>query len=203
MGIYVCNKDSDTNSYSISLNPWTIIDESQIRIEKWTELQEFYQPMSIREPLKKSISAATKPGLFNFNDFKSLVHSVNEDELFETILTNSFITEATQSILSLLNTSVKHRVITKPVCRVCIGNGDTKCNHPRIGILFSGGVDCSILAILLHKNMEHNVPIELINVCFEKLVRDGKSNSMDFESSPDRITANKSVEILRDCCPER
>jgi len=53
---------------------------------------------------------------------------------------------------------------------------DTNCN---IGILFSGGLDCTLLARLVHDILPTNEPVELYNVAFEnKRVINGVVNEL-------------------------
>ncbi|KAF8609362.1 adenine nucleotide alpha hydrolases-like protein [Ceratobasidium sp. AG-I] len=63
-----------------------------------------------------------------------------------------------------LDESVKARVSNIP------GNvGHTQSTNPaaRLGILFSGGIDCSVLAYLADKHVPRGEPIDLLNVAFE------------------------------------
>jgi asparagine synthetase B (glutamine-hydrolysing) len=53
-----------------------------------------------------------------------------------------------------------------------------------IGVLFSGGLDCSVLAFLICQNLPSHSQVFLLNVSFE-------------ENSPDRLTALKSFEELK------
>ena len=50
----------------------------------------------------------------------------------------------------------------------------------RLGILFSGGLDCTVLAALAHTHLPRGEPIDLLSVCFDK--------GSDFQS-PDRKSA--------------
>lgn len=52
------------------------------------------------------------------------------------------------------------------------------CGAARVALLFSGGVDSSVLAVLLHRALPAGEPIDLVNVCFDPHGR-----------SPDRVTA--------------
>jgi hypothetical protein len=62
---------------------------------------------------------------------------------------------------------------------------------PRVAVLFSGGLDCSVLAWLIHTLLPPNEPIDLINVAFEnpRTVAAQKTRLEDVYSvCPDRIT---------------
>jgi asparagine synthetase B (glutamine-hydrolysing) len=55
----------------------------------------------------------------------------------------------------------------------------------RIGVLFSGGLDSAVLAVLLHLSLrDMSEPIELINVSFHSQKEEGK-----VKDSPDRLSA--------------
>ena len=61
----------------------------------------------------------------------------------------------------------------------------------RLLILFSGGLDSTLLAALAHNCLPANEPIDLVNVCFD----DGKS--------PDRLSSLDALEELAAFAPER
>ncbi|KAI9685981.1 MAG: hypothetical protein M1822_003964 [Bathelium mastoideum] len=72
----------------------------------------------------------------------------------------------------------------------------------KIALLFSGGLDCTLLARISHDLLPYNECIDLLNVAFEnpRIHRDG---SASFETCPDRITGRQSSDELRRVCPER
>lgn len=78
----------------------------------------------------------------------------------------------------------------------------------RIAILFSGGLDCTVLARLASELLPEDQGIDLINVAFEnpriasKLPAD-RSPTAIYEACPDRITGRKSFSELCDVCPAR
>lgn len=109
---------------------------------------------------------------------------------------NPIIFKTVIKIVELLEKSVKVRVETQPSkCKDCIKT-EIKCNHCTTGILFSGGLDCTILAFLADKYVPKDQPIDLINVAFET-----KNN--DSYDVPDRITGRESFEELRRTCGSR
>lgn len=73
---------------------------------------------------------------------------------------------------------------------------DVNCGHCTVGILFSGGLDCTVLAVLADKYLALNQSIDLINVAFAK--DDGGSYEV-----PDRVTGRQSFEELKVLCPTR
>ncbi len=62
----------------------------------------------------------------------------------------------------------------------------------RVGVLFSGGIDCTVLAALSHFHLPSHEPIDLINVCFDVT-----------RQSPDRVAAERSLHELQAAYPTR
>lgn len=99
-------------------------------------------------------------------------------------------------ITDLLEKSIKIRLKTQPnKCKNCIKFDTSKCSHCTVGILFSGGLDCTVLALLADKYVDKDQPIDLINVAFGK-----NENSYNV---PDRITGRQSYEELKSICQSR
>ncbi|KAF5377623.1 hypothetical protein D9615_005218 [Tricholomella constricta] len=98
----------------------------------------------------------------------------------------------------------------------------------RVAVLFSGGIDSTVITFLAHKHIPLDEPIDLLNVAFEnprkiKLQAEGnpggisnkkkKARAKATESQeqalhtsynvPDRISGLQEVEELRRLCPER
>ncbi len=83
--------------------------------------------------------------------------------------------------------------------------GETADN--RIAILFSGGLDCTVLARLASELLPPEQGIDLLNVAFEN-PRVAQHRSKDatetiYEACPDRITGRKSFAELASVCPSR
>jgi len=103
---------------------------------------------------------------------------------------DSYVSE----LLKYLRQSVRLRMkAVAPTCRKCTFNSSnpSSCsNHSTIGILFSGGLDSTVLAYLAAEASTcTNQPIELINVAFSK--------DSHFDHCPDRQTGIESYEVLR------
>lgn len=80
----------------------------------------------------------------------------------------------------------------------------------RVAVLFSGGLDCTVLARLSHELLDVDQGIDLLNVAFENprvvahLQKDSNGNLPDFyEACPDRITGRRSFAELQKVCPGR
>lgn len=117
-------------------------------------------------------TATTSPILSRSRRLISSIHSLNLTNLYETFL-------------HYLSLSVRRRVLTT-------------CQHESnqnssIGILFSGGIDCTLLARLTDLHLPENQTIDLINCCF---AGDLKATSLP-KFCPDRATAINSYLELK------
>lgn len=73
-----------------------------------------------------------------------------------------------------------------------------------MGILFSGGIDCTILAVLANEHLNANWPIDLINVAFEKVRKTMAPAAADIDyNTPDRISARQTLKELQTLMPKR
>lgn len=111
---------------------------------------------------------------------------------------------AVQALREHLVRSLSLRVLNVPEPPL---NSGLRANT-RIAILFSGGLDCTVLARLTSELLPEDQGIDLINVAFEnpriaaKLPED-RSPTAIYEACPDRITGRKSFSELCDVCPRR
>lgn len=102
--------------------------------------------------------------------------------------------------LSFLSQSVRKRVcLLRP-------HGSTK--DAQVAILFSGGLDCCTLALLAHRYIDSEQPIDLLNVAFEnpRVLQANLKTEAKLPSTydvPDRKTGLQSLEELRSVAPTR
>lgn len=78
----------------------------------------------------------------------------------------------------------------------------------RVAILFSGGLDCSVLARMADQLLPSSQGIDLINVAFQNprvAAQHKGSNGADdsYEKCPDRQTGRKAFAELKTACPSR
>ncbi|KDQ63848.1 hypothetical protein JAAARDRAFT_203227 [Jaapia argillacea MUCL 33604] len=132
-----------------------------------------------------------------------------------------FLGSTVDDLIACLSRSVDLRV--RDIPRI----GGTK-GSPRVAVLFSGGIDSTILAFFAHQHLPLEEPIDLLNVAFEnprkiqgqaegtnngvkkkQQRRNGQSGSgpqttVDVSYLvPDRVTGLKEVQELRCLCPGR
>ena len=123
------------------------------------------------------------------------------------------------------STNLKHpdlgqwsQASSTPCCQeMWISRNPKVCHHSKIGILFSGGLDSTILAALADEFVPHDEPIDLLNVAFER-EKKGDLNkkqsrkmkhldlSQDEEDKylvPDRITGKRASDELKKLYPNR
>lgn len=86
--------------------------------------------------------------------------------------------------------------------------GSSTTNHdypPKVAILFSGGLDCTILARLCHDLLPLGQGIDLLNVAFEnpRIHSKLELGASPYELCPDRITGRSSHAELMTVCPGR
>ncbi|AAW46095.1 cytoplasm protein, putative [Cryptococcus deneoformans JEC21] len=131
-----------------------------------------------------------------------------------TVLPPSGLTEdspaihnaAVISFVDHLQASVRRRVENIP---------DLAPGEAKVAVLFSGGIDCTFLAYLLHQCLPLSDPIDLINVSFAPSPRPQLANGKgkgkhktpgvegDVYAVPDRLSGLEAVEELRNVCKER
>lgn len=117
------------------------------------------------------------------------------------------LTSASPSVRALkdqLVESLKLRVLNIP------NPPSSGTGKARVAVLFSGGLDCTVLARLCHDILEPHQEIDLLNVGFEnprvgaRLKKEANGKEVDlYEACPDRITGRKSFAELKNVCPGR
>lgn len=110
----------------------------------------------------------------------------------DTDLTPSVAETEALRFLEHLTTAVRKRVDNIPA--------RSTTSSARLAILFSGGIDCTVLAYVVHCVLPPDEPIELINIAFEQPKTKGKETAYDV---PDRLSGRAAVAELRAACPGR
>ncbi|KAK5137378.1 hypothetical protein LTR08_008956 [Meristemomyces frigidus] len=132
--------------------------------------------------------------------------SLNKQPPSATILLNSNASSVLH-LEQLLRASLSLRILNipePPVAGVTTGNERV----PRLAILFSGGLDCTVLARLAHDILPLTEGIDLLNVAFEnprihKHASNRANSQAVYELCPDRATGRTSYRELQRTCPDR
>ncbi|XP_055594407.1 asparagine synthetase domain-containing protein CG17486 [Uranotaenia lowii] len=190
-----CNK----NEQKLFLRPWKNNDEEILSLDlvlRDSITLPWFQPIENKYD-------------FDFHQLLDHYDALDSDALFEQILQETVISMLCEDLIKLLTQSVRERVRASPsFCKDCIEN-KKPCQHSSVGILFSGGLDCSILALLADEFVDPYRPIDLLNVAFEKLRRPPKTGKTQPSPSdinwnvPDRQTGKSTVEELQNLRPNR
>lgn len=112
------------------------------------------------------------------------------------------------SLETRLRDSLSYRVLNIPSLSSNINDSSGKPPNDKLAILFSGGLDCTVLARLAHDLLPSEEPIDLLNVAFEnpRLQRNKRESTKEgnaYELCPDRITGRTSYTELTRVCPSR
>ncbi|KAI3558114.1 asparagine synthase [Colletotrichum abscissum] len=115
----------------------------------------------------------------------------------------SAVSPSVQAVKQQMTESLKLRVLNVPEPPAHDAGNDT-----RVAVLFSGGLDCTILARMASDLVPSDKGIDLINVAFENPRLAAKADNSPgapslYEACPDRITGRKSFAELTTVCPAR
>lgn len=190
LGIFCINLSDSFNS--LSLYPWE--SDNQNFEERLQILQNF---LSVEIKIQNAVTHGTvlyEEPSFEISSILEKIEKLQMDETFKVMFEQDRWKNNVLKLHEILEQTVSKRIDNQPkYCINCISE-KTTCNHALIGILFSGGLDCSIITLIADKFIDQNRPIDLLNVSFEK------NNSYD---SPDRITARQTLQELQKLRPNR
>ena len=102
--------------------------------------------------------------------------------------------------------SLKMRVADIPTYTPTCNARQSDQNAASVAVLFSGGLDCTLLARLAHNLLPAEESIDLLNIAFynpRTIGADPSQASHPYESCPDRITGRSSFLELRGLFPGR
>lgn len=202
LGVFCLN----LNTNEIQMYPWQLLNDTHL--EQLKEVEHIFDntieiKSIIASPwlIKNSFEDCTNS--YNFESILKDHINQGPNEIFEYLSENGCVMSVCDELIMRLEHSISDRILaTPPQCRECMKLKCNKCDHARIGILFSGGIDCSILAVLTDKLLDPTQPIDLINVSFEKINRSTFKAPIDY-NTPDRISARDSLQELKTISPKR
>ncbi|XP_013168398.1 PREDICTED: asparagine synthetase domain-containing protein CG17486 isoform X1 [Papilio xuthus] len=204
---YNCTEIPAGNIQKLNLNTFEITLYSW-QNEKWERqcaLEDWLDEIQGQQNLPDDKFTFDFDSNLDLNDEEGIIQTIesevrkNYDKI--TLMSNLNNIESINNVIlritDLLEKSIKIRLKTQPnKCKNCIKCEISKCNHCTVGILCSGGLDCTILALLADKFIDKDQPIDLINVAF------GINENSSYDV-PDRITGRQSYEELKRVCQSR
>ncbi|KAH8272144.1 hypothetical protein KR018_002187, partial [Drosophila ironensis] len=199
LGLYRLNVNDLS---TCELYPWQINNEYSLQL-----IEALDRAMVWKTIIKGNILPTwliNQNPIFDYNFYRYAYTDECKIKLFDNLTCETQIKLAIDNLHELLCMSIAPRVTkTPPFCRICLKQRDVNsvCKHAKVCILFSGGIDCTILALLAHKYIPEDEPIELINVAFQRF--SAPSTCEDIWNVPDRQTSLISVNELKRLCPHR
>ncbi|KAI3332368.1 asparagine synthase-domain-containing protein [Xylariaceae sp. AK1471] len=184
---------------SVPTSGWEEVNSDGI----WSIDLKAYDGISSGLPLQNRI---TKHAWLQSSDYE-MVSSIGvfNNELPPPEHELDFGSPSLQILRHKLVESLKPRVLDVPEPPNATSDVDV-----RIAILFSGGLDCTILARLAHDLVPIGQGVDLINVAFEnprQVALEAKQLHLRasdlYEGCPDRLTGRKAFAELQSSCPGR
>ena len=144
-----------------------------------------------------------KDGMLNLQQLSWASPPLSTDQsLPDTTFTHCPQPEVVNRLVEHLSASVRLRVQNVPVYTALQHQPDSA----RVAILFSGGLDCTLLSRIAHDALPTEQTIDLLNVAFEnpRTIKANKDSTMSpYELCPDRRTGRASFAELVRVCPQR
>ncbi|XP_052889594.1 asparagine synthetase domain-containing protein CG17486 [Anopheles moucheti] len=193
-GLYFIDLECVKESNSVTLLPW---------VDDCTQLEQI-NPLTIQLAVQLKIPQDPNITPYNFNFHTALENeTLLGGDIFDSLLKNPEISNVCNHLVGTLRNAVEERITnTIQYCKLCLER-QSECIHPKVGILFSGGIDCTILALLADEFVPANCPIDLMNVAFEKVNRTKVMPAQTEWNVPDRLTGWASLDELRRLRPNR
>lgn len=198
--------------FRVNLVPWSHMKEEclsslppAVKVVEGTRLESH-----VMQPLNMTL-----PSPATIEQLKNLPPTLEQGNLetFCALLGNNI-----EKFLKVLTQAVQRRVDKcPPCCQNCTAT-PSQCHHPRIAVLFSGGLDSAVLALLLDACLPQGESIDLLNVAFpqrvcssadvgnrhkaKKLTNNVALSSVNFEV-PDRVSGRECWQQLQELRPCR
>ncbi|PNY27336.1 Asparagine synthetase domain-containing protein [Tolypocladium capitatum] len=182
-------------------DPFSLSSVAESRAAGWVEVEA--DGCYALELDASSLSGEPIPTRHDWVQDDALVSSIGVFNA-ATPVQNVKLTRQSPSVAQLrhhLTESLRLRVLQVPV------PPQASPSDARVATLFSGGLDCTVLARLKSDILPPEQAIDLINVAFENpriaAQHKGAARADLYELCPDRITGRKSFAELLEACPHR
>ncbi|KAK7076502.1 Asparagine synthetase domain-containing protein 1 [Halocaridina rubra] len=215
LGIYYVDLDTSIVSanFCVNLIPWShISDESLLQIDPCIQSVQ----KRILSPVKNSLNMSI-PSEDTLKLFNSLPSTL--DESCEKVL-YSLMSSEIDNVTSALKCSLQRRIDKSPPrCKNCTKATST-CSHSKVAVMFSGGLDSAVIALLADSCLMSSESIDLLNVAFPQktkiqgndrhkmnksvnaVLEEDNLELADYEV-PDRLTGRECWRQLQEIRPER
>lgn len=152
------------------------------------------KPCLSNDPLRFTLLTPLKP--------QHLMTSKDKLRILDANPPSSSFRKHLDRFQSILGEAVRQRIQALPPQVNFFSEPTSKAN---IAILFSGGLDCTLLAWFVHLHLPADEPIDLLNVAFEnpRAIKHSKSLQLDPYVVPDRQTGLQSFAELQLLAPSR
>ncbi|XP_075228877.1 asparagine synthetase domain-containing protein 1-like isoform X2 [Lycorma delicatula] len=188
-------------SGKLNFFPWKhSMNELKIDIGISVDICETTSHAIIKNGEKEAEWFKEEPKFHDIEIYKTICNQArSSNDILKKCFENNEILNRVESLINILSKSVELRVNKQPnLCRKCTFSKYFHCSHSKIGILFSGRLDSTVLAILANKYVPLHESIDLYNVAFQNPAK----KIMNF-NVPDRKTGEIAFEELKKLSPLR
>ena len=194
-GIYQLHLNND--ALNVFLQPWADRELAPDNLQGHS----LSNRINLSEPINPIVGRVNRDPIEKTTDFSSVQNYLQDEKAKSYVI----------DLLAILESAVKERIEAQPKkCKSCVRkyldaldltNEDQQknmqCHHSNLAILFSGGLDSALLALVAAKASSSisspDSTIDLINVAFEQ-----EDGSFDV---PDRKTGLQAFDELTQLCP--
>lgn len=196
-GLYCINTLDE--SFTVKCYPWhSITRPSFTKLDVMLSFDKDTPSLSLDKSIYQMKPICTSVEYFNqsVTDIPSFLIFENDQaistvEKLVRICDEQKIWDLVKEFITVLESAVQKRVENVPLR---LGAKSS------VGVLFSGGVDCTVIALLADKYIPLDQPIDLLNVAFQNHTKNEMLKQFDV---PDRRTGRAAVDELRKVCPNR
>ncbi|CAJ0546003.1 Ff.00g094760.m01.CDS01 [Fusarium sp. VM40] len=181
--------------------PFVLSSIAETPVDGWSEVEA--NGCYTLDLSEGDLSSGMKPERHDWTADTSLVSSIGvfNDEVPQQSFALGPGSKSVKELHSRLVESLQLRVLDVPL------PPNATSTDARVAVLFSGGLDCTVLARLSHDMIPSDQCIDLINVAFENPRIAGQFPNLSrdelYEKCPDRMTGRNAFAELGRVCPGR